>query len=57
VLADHVGEDFGVGLGLEFMTVAQEFVPKRGVVLNDSVVNNGQVPGSIDMGMSIGVTR
>src|SRR5436190_23848112 len=56
-MTDHVGENFGISLGLELVPVSKEVVPKRGVVLDNAVVDNCQISRLIDMGMGVGVTR
>jgi len=50
-----VRQHFGVRLGKEAVPVAQEFVPQAGVVLDDAIVDQGQVARLIRMGVRIGV--
>ena len=57
MVADNVSQDFGIGLRTEFVAAPQELVPQRRVVLDDAVVDDGQVTRLIDMGVSIRVTR
>ena len=46
-----MGNDFGVGIGSEFMALAAEFVAQRLEVLDDPIVNNGDF--AVLMGMGI----
>ena len=47
---DQVGQDLGVGLGLEAVAAGDELVGQLDVVLDDAVVDQGQLPGAVRRG-------
>ena len=51
--ADEMGEHFGVGLGIEMVALLLKLGSERGVILNDAVMNHGEVPGLVEMGVGI----
>src|SRR6267378_5786495 len=57
VVPNYVRENFGVSLGSKLVPAAEEAVAKRGIILDDAVVDDGQIPRLIDMRMGIGVAR
>ena len=55
VLAHEVGEDFGVGLGSEGVAFGDQLFLELLVILNDAVVDKGDLAGLIEMRMGIRV--
>ena len=51
--ADQVGENLGVGLGLENMAFLFELGPEREVVFDDAVVHKHEAPAVVEMRMSV----
>src|SRR5260370_33471528 len=50
---DQVGQHLGIRLGTESMTLLRQFRAQLGVVLNDTVVDDGQHAATISMGMGV----
>ncbi len=50
---DEVGEDLGVGLGLEVMTLLRELRAERQVVFYHSIMDEDEAPALIEMRMGI----
>ena len=50
---DQVGEDLGVGLGLENMASFFELRPKRQVVFDHAIVHEDEAPALVEVGMRI----
>ena len=55
VIADEVGQHLGVGLREETVALALEAVPEGGVVLDDAVVDQGDLAGLVQVGMGVDV--
>ena len=50
---DEMGDDFGVGFGLEVVPLRLEFTLQLEVVLDDSVVHHDDPAGAVAMWMSV----
>src|SRR5439155_8134395 len=57
VALDQMGDDFGVGLGAKPMPFRRQRFAELPIILDDSVVDDGQLRMAIEVGMSIGVRR
>ncbi len=55
--SDHVGGDFGVGFGPEFVPILDQFGLQFEVVLDDAVVDDGDLLVPVEMGVGVGVGR
>ena len=53
VRLDQVGQDLGVGLRLQVVAVGDQLVGELDVVLDDAVVDQGQAPGAVGVGMGV----
>ena len=47
LVLDDVGDDFGVGFGLEFVALGDERLLEREVVLDDAVVDDDEGSGAV----------
>ena len=57
VVLDEVRDDFGIGLGAKPMPVRRQRLSKLAVVLDDPVVDDGELGTAIDVRMRIGIRR
>ena len=55
MVADEVGEDFGVGLGGELVALGDEAVFEELMVFDDAVVDEGELAGLVEVRMGVGV--
>src|SRR4030095_8181237 len=53
VVLDQMGEDLGVGLGLELVTLGQEVLLDLEVILDDAVVDDDQRAGAVGVRMRV----
>ena len=56
-IPDEVGEDFGVGLGVEVMAFPFEPGAERAVVFDDAVVDERDVAGLVEMRVGVDLGR
>src|ERR1035437_6399367 len=56
-IADEVREDFGVGVGFEFVSGLEQLLFERVVIFNDTVVDDGDPAGLVEMRVAIFVRR
>ena len=54
---DQVREHFGVGFALENVAELDQTGAQRRIVLDDAVVDDGDLPGAVHMRMGVGVRR
>src|SRR6266576_2714330 len=54
---NQMGEDFGVGLGAEYVAALGEGLPQRSGVFDDAVVHHGEGAAAVRMGMGIDGVR
>ena len=55
VIADEVGENLGVRLGQETMSMPLEAVPEGGVVLDDAIMHHRNLAGLVEVRMRVDV--
>ncbi len=53
ILMDQVSNDFGVGVGGEFVTGGFKFSPQCFVVLDNAVMNDSQAIGDVRVGIAL----
>src|ERR1017187_999473 len=53
IIADQMREHFGVGVGFEFVAGLEQFLFERVVILNDTIVDDGNPAGLVELGMGI----
>src|SRR6185503_7132180 len=56
-LLEEVRDDFGIGLRAESMTVGEQALLDRGIVLDDPVVDDHQPPGAIGVRVRVSLGR
>jgi hypothetical protein len=50
---DKVGDDFGVGIGVEPVTLGYELMFEREIILDNAVMDNDDLPGAIAVRMGV----
>jgi len=57
MFADQMREHFGVGVGFELVSSAEQPLLERVVIFDDAVVDDGDFAGGVKMRMAVGVGR